>query len=50
MATTPHRIDAFTVNPTKKGNDHLATETILSAEEKVIKADTYGRTSSLWHS
>lgn len=47
MATTPHRIDAFTVNSTQKGNDHLATETVLSAEEEVVKAEIYGHTSSL---
>lgn len=46
MATTPYRLDAFTVNPTK-ANDPLATKTMLSAIEKVMKADTFGRTSSL---
>lgn len=40
----------FHSKPHEKGNDHLATKTILSAEEKVIKADTYGHTSSLWDS
>ena len=50
MATAAHGRDAFTVNPTKKANDHLATKTILFAEEKVVKADTCGHTSSLWDS